>query len=138
MKIDALLARHPWPWTVETPICLGPRRIVDKDCWPVFEIVPGNKTRDFDVLDAIHSLVEAHVKAAAKLRAEALLGAESKEAKPQAPACKTCNDTHQMWLESKELYVPCTKCPMPCYGCRVGAYCGEVPCKCSCHKATER
>lgn len=63
MKIDAVLARHPWPWTVETPIGFGPRRIVDKDCWPVFEIVPGDRVRDVDMLNAIFSLVEAHVKA---------------------------------------------------------------------------
>lgn len=73
----------------------------------------------------------------AKLHAEAPLGAESKEAKPQAPTCKTCNDTHKMWLERKEGFVPCTKCLTPCNECRDGAYCAETPCKCSCHKAAE-
>jgi len=48
---------------VETPICIGPRRLVDKDCWPVFELVPGDRVRDVDVLEAIFSLVKAHVEA---------------------------------------------------------------------------
>lgn len=53
---------------------------------------------------------------------------------PAAPVCKTCNDTHKMQLDDRE--VNCTGCPVPCAKCRaggVGAYCEKTPCACACH-----
>ena len=50
--------------------------------------------------------------------------------------CKTCQDTHQMWMSDLERKVPCTACPTPCQVCRFegkGAYCATTPCSCSCH-----
>lgn len=56
--------------------------------------------------------------------------------------CSTCNDTHRMELGDRE--VMCTRCPKPCEQCRQrtpgygpGAYCGETPCPCWCHRKSE-
>jgi hypothetical protein len=52
--------------------------------------------------------------------------------------CATCNDTHMMLLDDRE--VMCTRCPRPCERCRSrgpglagGPYCAAIPCGCSCH-----
>jgi hypothetical protein len=47
------------------------------------------------------------------------------------PVCSVCNDTHRMQLGEHE--VMCTHCPVPCSGCRIGAYCENTPCGCPCH-----
>jgi hypothetical protein len=52
----------------------------------------------------------------------------------KVPICTHCNDTHQMWMEWKMVYWPCTHCPVPCRECGgYGAYCSHTPCFCSCH-----
>lgn len=52
--------------------------------------------------------------------------------------CDTCQDTHRMTL--RDQVVACTRCPVPCSSCRGGyssAYCGDTPCRCACHGATD-
>ena len=52
-----------------------------------------------------------------------------------APVCKTCNDTHTMMLDERQ--VMCTRCPTPCQKCRqggMGPYCENTPCSCECHR----
>lgn len=49
--------------------------------------------------------------------------------------CNTCQDSHQM-NSSSGYKVMCTRCPIPCQGCRAngnGAYCSTTPCSCKCH-----
>lgn len=59
----------------------------------------------------------------------------------KAAVCSTCNDTHRMHMEDRDRDVPCTRCPLPCQSCRqggLGAYCGETPCRCACHRVFDK
>ncbi len=47
------------------------------------------------------------------------------------PTCSTCNDTHMMPFQDRE--VMCTRCPLPCPSCARGPFCKTTPCRCGCH-----
>ena len=54
-----------------------------------------------------------------------------------SPVCSKCNDTHMVQDSRYEHEIMCTGCPVPCQECRVGgkgAFCGETPCSCECHR----
>ncbi len=52
-------------------------------------------------------------------------------------SCSGCGDAHR--VEVGDRTDPCTRCPLPCEGCRdrtggnPGAYCASAPCACTCH-----
>lgn len=52
-------------------------------------------------------------------------------------SCSGCGDTHRVDVDDRT--VLCTRCPLPCEGCRdraggnPGAYCASAPCACPCH-----
>lgn len=63
MKIDAVLARHPWPWNLNASMLSSVIEVIDADCWQVFEVRVNDRKRTIDILEALLATVEAHVKA---------------------------------------------------------------------------